>query len=200
MKGRIAYIQLGGKILYRESDIERMLLTATAPPIDRRHIWFSWRSAVCRLPVIATAMNFRQRKERLTDEASKFSFVCKPFLFFFWFPVSRLFPLPDAFKRVAGGKVFGLNTLKLVWEDSARNGSAARPCCHVKTIRYLCIRASGTGGWRNEPQLYHRFIILCHKEETMLSGFPFLVAQILFITNRLNKGSFFAAYSEMQWL
>ena len=46
-EGRIAYIQLGGKILYRESDIERMLadsyrsayrclLTATVPLTDRR--------------------------------------------------------------------------------------------------------------------------------------------------------------------
>ncbi|WP_301423816.1 hypothetical protein, partial [Bacteroides caecimuris] len=37
---------------------------------------------------------------------------------------------------------------------------AARPCrCH-QAIRYLCIRASGTSGWRDEPQLYHRLLSL----------------------------------------
>lgn len=71
-------------------------------------------------------------------------------------------------------------------EDSARNGTAARPCrCH-QTMRYLCIRASGTSGWRNESQLYHRLLPLPQETNNVI-GVSFLVAQILFITNRLNK-------------
>ena len=61
-EGRIAYIQLGGKILYRESDIERML-AATAPLTDRRQPDFleGAQFAVC--PVIASAMDFRQKEK-----------------------------------------------------------------------------------------------------------------------------------------
>ena len=64
-EGRIAYIQLGGKILYRESDIERMLAD-------------SYRTAYRQ-----AATSTKRKKERLTDEASMFNFVCKPFLYSF---------------------------------------------------------------------------------------------------------------------
>ena len=41
------------------------------------------------------------------------SFVSRSFFLSSDFSVSRLFPLPDAFLRMAGsGKVFGLNTLR----------------------------------------------------------------------------------------
>ena len=66
-EGRIAYIQLGGKILYRESDIERMLTD-------------SYRTAYRQTAICDS--NGTIKKERLTDEASMFSFVCKPFLLF----------------------------------------------------------------------------------------------------------------------
>ncbi|WP_232430980.1 hypothetical protein, partial [Parabacteroides distasonis] len=52
-------------------------------------------------------------------------------------------------------------------EDSARNGSAARPCrCH-QAIRYLCIRATRervAGGMNLNYTIgcYH-----CHKKQTM---------------------------------
>ena len=59
-------------------------------------------------------MDFRQKKERLTDEASIFSFVCKPFLLFLLISHQSLVSVAGCFfKRVASsGKVFGLNTLK----------------------------------------------------------------------------------------
>ena len=58
----------------------------------------------------------KKRKERLTDEASKFRFVCKPFLLFLLISRQSLVSVAGClFKRVAGsGKVFGLNTLKQV--------------------------------------------------------------------------------------
>ena len=74
-EGRIAYIQLGGKILYRESDIERML---TAPPTDRRQSDFLERVqfAVCPIICGSNGLDSKKKKERFTDEASRFRFVC----------------------------------------------------------------------------------------------------------------------------
>ena len=43
-EGRIAYIQLGGKILYRESDIERMLTDSYRLPTDGYLIFLKERS------------------------------------------------------------------------------------------------------------------------------------------------------------
>ena len=66
-EGRIAYIQLGGKILYRESDIERML-TATAPPTDRGLLdWLSdflegVQFAVC--PIICGSNGLTAKRKR----------------------------------------------------------------------------------------------------------------------------------------
>ncbi|MCA6003952.1 hypothetical protein [Bacteroides thetaiotaomicron] len=54
----------------------------------------------------------KKRKERLTDGASKFRFVCKSFLSSD-FPSVACFRCRMLFKRMAGiGKVFGLNTLR----------------------------------------------------------------------------------------
>ena len=69
-EGRIPYIQLGGKILYRESDIERMLNDG----------YCSAYRAVCRLPHDCASNGTSSKRKRLTDEASKFCFACKPFL------------------------------------------------------------------------------------------------------------------------
>ena len=90
---------------------------ATAPPTDRRQSDFleGAQFAVCL--IIATAMaHSKKKKERLTDEASMFSFVCKPFLLFLLISRQSLVSVAGClFKRVAGsGKVFGLNTLKAV--------------------------------------------------------------------------------------
>ena len=80
-------------------------------------------------------------------------------------------------------------------EDSARNGSAARPCrCH-QTMRYLCIRASGTSGWRNESQLYHRLLPLPQETNNVISV-SFLVAQILFVIVKTCSDSLFTIGSK----
>ncbi|WP_291593377.1 hypothetical protein [Bacteroides sp.] len=58
-----------------------------------------------------------KKKERLTEEASMYSFVCKPFrsIFSSDFPSVTCFRCRMPQMRVAGsGKVFGLNTLKSV--------------------------------------------------------------------------------------
>jgi hypothetical protein len=52
----------------------------------------------------------------------------------------------------------------------------------TQATRYLCIRASGTSGWRDEPQLYHRLLPL-PQEKNNVTGLPFLVAQISFISD-----------------
>lgn len=91
------------------------------------------------------------------------------------------------FQCVAGGcKVFGLNTLNLFEEDSARNGLPPDLAAATQATRYLCIRASGTSGWRDEPQLYHRLLPL-PQETNSIACVPFILAQILSITNCLNK-------------
>jgi hypothetical protein len=62
-------------------------------------------------------MDFRQKeKGTASDEAPVFRFVCKLFLSFSSnFPSVACFRCRMPFKRMAGsGKVFGLNTLKLV--------------------------------------------------------------------------------------
>ncbi|MFK2619015.1 hypothetical protein ACIXQ7_21410 [Bacteroides fragilis] len=67
--------------------------------------------------MFAAAMELRQKKkERLTDEASMFSFICKPFLLFLLiFPSVACFRCRMPKMRVVGSdKVFGLNTLKPV--------------------------------------------------------------------------------------
>ena len=90
------------------------------------------------------------------DCQCKNPFVCCLFIFIYIF-VSRSFPLPSAFLStdIERGKVFGLNTLrrrKILPETVLTPDLAAA----VKAIRYLCIRASGTGGWWDILQLYHR--------------------------------------------
>lgn len=90
------------------------------------------------------------------------------------------------FKRMAGGgKVFGLNTLhrrKIPPETVLPPDLAAA----IRAIRYLCIRASGTSGWRNKPQLYHRLPPLPQETNNVI-GVSLLVLLISFITNRLNR-------------
>ena len=89
---------------------------ATAPPTDRQPSDFleGAQFAVCPVTCESNGHDNKKKKERLTDDASKFRFVCKPFL-------SSDFPSVACFRcrmpqiRVAGsGKVFGLNTLNFV--------------------------------------------------------------------------------------
>ena len=90
------------------------------------------------------------------------------------------------FKRVAGrGKVFGLNTLH---RRKIQPKTALPPdlAAAIRAIRYLCIRASGIGGWRDEPQLYHRLLPLLQETSNVI-GVALLVAQISVIANRLNN-------------
>ena len=72
------------------------------------------------------------------------------------FPSVACFRCRMPFERMVGsGKVFGLNTLrrrKILSETAMQLDLAAA----IRAMRYLCIRASGTGGCRDEPQLYHR--------------------------------------------
>lgn len=57
-------------------------------------------------------MTAKRKKERLTDEASKLRFVCKPFLSSD-FPSVACFRCRMPYKRMVGrGKVFGQNTLR----------------------------------------------------------------------------------------
>ena len=57
-------------------------------------------------------MTAKRKKERLTDEASKLRFVCKPFLSSD-FPSVACFRCRMPYQRmVCRGKVFGLNTLR----------------------------------------------------------------------------------------
>lgn len=103
-----------------------------------------------------------------------------------YFLFNRLFPLPDALQAYGRQRQGFRAEYAPQEEDSARNGFAARPCrCH-QTMRYLCIRASGTGSWRDELQLYHRLWPLPQDTNNVI-GFPFLMALIPFITNRLNN-------------
>ena len=114
------------------------------------------------------------------------SFVSRSFFLSSDFSVSRLFPLPDAFLRMAGsGKVFGLNTLrkrKILPETALPPDLVAA----IRAMRYLCIRASGTSGWRNEPQLYHRLPPLPQETKNVI-GVSLLMLLTSFITNRLNE-------------
>ena len=90
---------------------------ATAPPTDRRQSDFLEGAQFAGCPIIAEQWTSdKRKKERLTDEASMFSFVCKPFLLFLLISRQSLVSVAGyLFKRVAGsGKVFGLNTLKQV--------------------------------------------------------------------------------------
>lgn len=113
------------------------------------------------------------------------SSVSRSFLFSD-FPSVACFRCRMPVKRMAGsGKVFGLNTLhrrKILPETALPPDLAAA----IRAMRYLCIRASGTSGWRNEPQLYHRLPSL-PQETNNVTGVPLLVLLISFITNRLNK-------------
>ena len=104
------------------------------------------------------------------------------------FSVSRLFPLPDA-SNACGWQWQGFraeyaqNCLRKILPETALPSDLSNA---VKATCYLCIRTSGTGGWWDEPQLYHRLLPL-PQEKNNIIGFPFLVAQISFITNRLNR-------------
>lgn len=116
------------------------------------------------------------------------SFVCKPFLFscLLIFPSVACFRCRMPFKRVVGsGKVFGLNTLrrrKILPETALPPDLVAA----IRAMRYLCIRASGTSGVRNEPQLYHRLPPLPQETNNVI-GVSLLMLLISFITNRLNE-------------
>ena len=102
------------------------------------------------------------------------------------FPSVACFRCRMLFKRMAGsGKVFGLNTLrrrKILPETALPPDLVAA----IRAMRYLCIRASGTSGWRNEPQLYHRLPPLPQETNNVI-GVSLLVLLIPFITNRLNE-------------
>ena len=163
-------------------------MTAIAPPTDRRLFDFleGVQFAVC--PIIAIAMDLRQKeKGRFTGEASKFRFTCKPSLIFHLISRQSLVSVAGCFSSVwvSRGKVFGLNTLrrrKILPETVLPLGLAAA----IRAIRYLCIRASGTGDWRDEFQLYHRLLAL-PQERSNVIGVSLLVALISFITKRLNR-------------
>ncbi|MCR1855658.1 hypothetical protein NSB23_01075 [Phocaeicola vulgatus] len=94
------------------------LLTATALLTDRRQPDFlvGVQFAVC--PVIASAMDFRQKEERnglRTEHQNPASSVSRSSFLSSDFPPVACFRCRMLFKRVVGsGKVFGLNTLKLV--------------------------------------------------------------------------------------
>lgn|GEM_PF-663293 len=112
--------------------------------------------------------------------------------------VSRSFSLSSDFPSVAcfrcrmpcermvgRGKVFELNTLRRrkILPETALPPDLSTA---ISAMRYLCIRASGTGGRRDELQLYHRLLPLPQERNNVI-GDSFLMVLISFITNRLNK-------------
>ena len=102
------------------------------------------------------------------------------------FPSVACFRCRMPFERMVGrGKVFGLNTLrrrKILPETALPPDLVAA----IRAMRYLCIRASGTSGWRNEPQLYHRLPPLPQETKNVI-GVSLLMLLTSFITNRLNE-------------
>jgi excisionase family DNA binding protein len=69
-EGRIAYIQLGGKILYRESDIEKMLNDGYRSAYRQRNLIFlKERSLPYALYCGSNRLPTKRKKEWLTDEA-----------------------------------------------------------------------------------------------------------------------------------
>ena len=123
-----------------------------------------------------------QRKEKRNDLRMKYQNSASP--------VSRSFSCllisRQSLVSVAGClSSVGLNTLhrrKIQPETALPPDLSAA----IRAIRYLCIRASGTGGWRDEPQLYHRLLPLLQETSNVI-GVALLVAQISVIANRLNN-------------
>ena len=94
------------------------------------------------------------------------SFVSRSFFLSSDFSVSRLFPLPDAFLRMAGsGKVFGLNTLrrrKILPETALPPdlATASEPCATFASEH----RERVAGGMNLNYTIGCR---LCHKKQKM---------------------------------
>ena len=101
-------------------------------------------SALC----LRQQWNFgKKKKERLTDEASMFSFVCKPFLLFLLISRQSLVSVAGCLSSVllamARFSEYAQPRLRKIPPETALPPDLADA---VKAIRYLCIRASGTGG------------------------------------------------------
>ena len=169
-------------------------MTAIAPPTDCRQpdglsdFLEGTQFAVC--PMICGSNEYQAKRKRnglqMKHKYSALS-VSRPF-----FSISSDFPSVACFRcrmpqeRMAGrGKVFGLNTLqrRKILPETALPPVLATA---IQAMRYLRIRASGTGGWRDELQLYHRLLPL-PQETNNVTGVSFLMARISFITNRLNR-------------
>ena len=128
----------------------------------------------------------RKRNDLWMKHQDSASSVSRSFSLSSDFPSVACFRCRMPFERMVGrGKVFGLNTLRRrkILPETALPPDLATA---ISAMRYLCIRASGTGGWRDEPQLYHRLLSL-PQEKSNIIEFSFLVAQISFITNCLNR-------------
>ena len=96
---------------------------------DRHMIFLKERSLPSALWLRQQWTYNKRKKERLTDEASKFCFVRKPFLFpVFWFFRQSLVSVAGCF--LAHGRQWQGFRAEYApqEEDSARNGSAAWPC------------------------------------------------------------------------
>ena len=101
-------------------------MMATAPLTDKRQSDFlkGAQFAVCL--IIATAMaHSKKKKERLTDEASMFSFVCKPFPLFLLISRQSLVSVVGCLSSVWSARQGFRAEYALKEEDSARNGKAA---------------------------------------------------------------------------
>ena len=132
---------------------------ATAPLTDKRQSDFlkGAQFAVCPINCRSNGLVAKRRKMnglRMKHQNSASS-VSRSFISSD-FPSVACFRCRMPYERMVGrGKVFGLNTLrrrKILPETVLTPDLAAA----VKAIRYLCIRASGTGGWWDILQLYHR--------------------------------------------
>jgi hypothetical protein len=102
------------------------------------------------MPILAAAIELRQKekKERLTYEVSMFSLVCKPFILFLLISRQSLVSVagcPNACGwQWQGFRVeYAQTRLRKIPPETALLPDLASA---VKATRYLCIRASGTGG------------------------------------------------------
>ena len=102
------------------------------------------------MPILAAAMELRQKekKERLTYEVSMFSLVCKPFILFLLISRQSLVSVAGC-PNACGWQWQGFRAeyaqprLRKILPETALPLDLANA---VKATRYLCIRASGTGG------------------------------------------------------
>ena len=152
-EGRIAYIQLGGKILYRESDIERMLNDGYRSAYRQSITWFFLKecSLSSALWLRSNGLSTKRKRNGLRMKHQyPVSSVSRSFLFFCFFRQSLVYVarcLSSVWQVVA--RFSDWIRSNLFEEDSARNGIAAWPCLCRQSHTLPLHPTSVTSGWWN---------------------------------------------------